>query len=81
MVQLIRKLLHKPRHRADHNYAKALYLDLYALLHGVAHSKRVISPIRRVAVFSVRRLAPRPAPSLYTKRLENLKIESERINK
>jgi hypothetical protein len=75
MVQL--KLFRKPKHRAEHSHAKALYTDLYGTLRALAHDKRVISPIRRLAVFSVRVLAPRPALRFYTKRVKNLELQKK----
>lgn len=72
---MVRLRLRKPKHRAQYSYARAMYADLYRALHAIAHNPRVMPAIRRVAVFSVRGLAPRPAPPLYTKRVKNLEFE------
>lgn len=75
MVQL--KLFKKPKHRADYSHARAMYADLYAVLHRAAHFKGNNVLIKRLAVFFVTLLAPRPARGIYTKGLKNLELQKE----
>ena len=77
MVQLRR---YKGKHRSKTIYRKPALQDLYTALHYIAHTSRLNPAIKRLAVFSVRVLAPRPALRNYTKGVKNSGTTNERID-